>query len=80
MPETEIVVDCSTGEQEEVAMSPEVEAAFLAMRAAIAEQEANPPPTKAEILQELLDSIDPSDVDTDALQIMLLVQKEQLRP
>jgi hypothetical protein len=39
----------------------------------------DPAPSKAEVLGELLDSIDPDDVTTDALQIMLLVQKEQLR-
>lgn len=79
MTETQIVVDCSTGEQHEVAMTPDEEAAFLAMRARIVEQEANPPPNKSEILQDLLDSIDTDDLTTDAMQIMLLVQKEQLR-
>lgn len=39
-----------------------------------------PPPTKEQILQELLDSIDPDDLTSDAIAIMLLVQKEQLRP
>jgi hypothetical protein len=72
MSETEIVFDCSTGQQAEVVMTPDQEAAFLAMRAQVSEQQANPPPTKEEILQDLLDN--------DALQIMLLVQKEQLRP
>jgi hypothetical protein len=80
MSETEIVFDCSTGQQAEVVMTPDQEAAFLAMRAQVSEQQANPPPTKEEILQDLLDSVDPDQLDNDALQIMLLVQKEQLRP
>lgn len=77
MPETRIVVDCATGMQTEVDLTPEEEAALIALREAAAEAAANPPPSKQDILLLMLDGMDPEDPDTTVLWLVL---QEALRP
>lgn len=52
MPEMKVVVDCATGEQTEVPMSPQEEAALLALREAANQP---PPPNPLTILRSLLE-------------------------
>lgn len=69
MPETKIVVDCSTGEQNEVAMTAEE----IAQRQAdTAHAALPPPPTKNAVLLDLLTSMDPADADTELLWLVVI--------